>query len=421
MKISQCMIVKNEEHNLQTSLGNLKGIVHEQIVVDTGSTDNTVEVAQALGATVYHFEWIHDFAAAKNFAIEKATGDWIIFLDADEYFSEEDAQKIPKAIEVAQKGKTIGIMCEIANIDRNHKLIGTGQQMRIFRNRKDLRYQGKIHEHISSKRSDFKHTNVLGLTIWHTGYDAQIAVNLNKGQRNLEMLLKEYADDPDNYMLIHYIGESYIALSRWDEALQLFYKIRDLYPDANKNIRYITHTNIMDLHSKMNLLPQKAEIDFEKACKEFSDVPDFYMCMGIVYRNNSEYDKAIVCLEKYIEINEVKENRVIDRTIGLLADAQVELMNLYLITKNLPNVVKKAVLLLQYNKFDIKTLSILLKILVAHEKIDDVISFIQKIYYFDNLKEKYLIYSTAKVNNLHNLQEAIALYFTEDEKNDLEM
>lgn len=93
-KISQCMIVKNEEKNIEQALSWGKGVVAEQIVVDTGSADRTVEIAQRLGAKVFHFPWINDFAAAKNFAIEKAQYEWIAFLDADEYFSAEDAKKI---------------------------------------------------------------------------------------------------------------------------------------------------------------------------------------------------------------------------------------------------------------------------------------------------------------------------------------
>ena len=84
MRISQCMIVKNEEKNIERALSWGKSLMWEQIVVDTGSTDRTVELAQKLGAQVYHFPWIDDFAAAKNYAIEQAQGEWIAFLDADD-------------------------------------------------------------------------------------------------------------------------------------------------------------------------------------------------------------------------------------------------------------------------------------------------------------------------------------------------
>ena len=91
MKISQAMIVKNEEKNIVQALSWGKGVVSEQIVVDTGSTDRTVEIAKSMGAKVYFFPWEDDFSKARNFAISKCKYPWIAMLDADEYFPEEDA------------------------------------------------------------------------------------------------------------------------------------------------------------------------------------------------------------------------------------------------------------------------------------------------------------------------------------------
>ena len=82
-RISQCMIVKNEERNIERALLWGKTVMWEQIVVDTGSADRTVELARKMGAKVFFLEWPENFAAAKNYAIDRAEGDWIVFLDAD--------------------------------------------------------------------------------------------------------------------------------------------------------------------------------------------------------------------------------------------------------------------------------------------------------------------------------------------------
>ena len=87
MKISACVIVKNEEKNIGQWLNNMRQIADEIVVVDTGSTDNTINILENAGITPYHFTWCNDFAAAKNYAIQQATGDWIVFLDADEYIT----------------------------------------------------------------------------------------------------------------------------------------------------------------------------------------------------------------------------------------------------------------------------------------------------------------------------------------------
>ena len=86
MQISACFITKNEEKNIEKAICSLQGMYDELIVTDTGSEDRTVEIAEKYGARVYNFKWQNDFSLARNFTIDKAGGDWIIFLDADEYF-----------------------------------------------------------------------------------------------------------------------------------------------------------------------------------------------------------------------------------------------------------------------------------------------------------------------------------------------
>ncbi len=88
--LSLCMIVKNEEENIGRCLASVKPVVDEMIVVDTGSTDRTIDIAKAFGAQVYDFEWTNNFAEARNFSLSKAAGDWILVLDADEVISSLD-------------------------------------------------------------------------------------------------------------------------------------------------------------------------------------------------------------------------------------------------------------------------------------------------------------------------------------------
>ena len=122
MKLSACVITKNEEENIGTWLTSMKKIADEMIVVDTGSTDRTVEMAKEAGARVFHHAWQNDFAAAKNCALEKAKGDWILFLDADEYFSPQTIAKVrPLLLEVEKSTKPIvGVICRLVNIDKDH-------------------------------------------------------------------------------------------------------------------------------------------------------------------------------------------------------------------------------------------------------------------------------------------------------------
>ena len=114
--ISACVIVKNEAQNLPSWLASVKAFADEMIVVDTGSTDNTKALAQAAGARVFDFEWINDFAAAKNFAIGKAGGRWIVFPDADEYFDEASQKRLPGLLQQMEaRGNVLGVTCPLIN------------------------------------------------------------------------------------------------------------------------------------------------------------------------------------------------------------------------------------------------------------------------------------------------------------------
>ena len=170
--LSQCMIVKNEEKNIRNALSWGRGIADEQIVVDTGSSDRTMEIAREMGAKVYSFPWTEDFSAAKNFAIRKARGRWIAFLDADEYFSEEDVKKIPELLKTLPPGQTDGLMVSMIQLDGQGNASAGGTQVRLFPNRGDLRYRRRIHEQLA--REDGKTLQLVDateiLTVFHTGY-----------------------------------------------------------------------------------------------------------------------------------------------------------------------------------------------------------------------------------------------------------
>ena len=238
IKISQCMIVKNEEQNIRQALSWGKGVVYEQIVVDTGSTDNTVQIAEEMGAKVFHFEWCDDFSAAKNYAIEQASGDWIAFLDADEYFSERDAHRIPgmlKKIEnLSLKGGRIHMLRSAwLHLDDAGKVFSAGQQDRIFRNIKGLRYKNRVHEVLTFSNGQLPRYSLTDLAIMHTGYMKSLGAE--KGNRNIPLLKKSVEEDPENYDLWSYLGESYAGSGQAVEAIESMEHVVERIAESLKN------------------------------------------------------------------------------------------------------------------------------------------------------------------------------------------
>ena len=211
IKLSQCMIVKNEERNIEHALDWAKPVVFEQIVVDTGSTDKTVELAKKKGAIVYHFEWIDDFSAAKNFAIDKATGDWILLFDADEYMSSKDTDTLKSYLNNMQNDlvmmeRCFALNCNLINVDDNGKAMSIYDAMRIFKNDQSIRYEGRIHERLTVNSENVVWSDEL--SVIHTGYSESSMKETNKIDRNIKLLRKAIALDENNLALKVYLADS---------------------------------------------------------------------------------------------------------------------------------------------------------------------------------------------------------------------
>lgn len=221
LKISACYIVKNCADELRTSIESLREYVDEIIVVDTGSTDSTVEVAESFGAKVFYREWDDDFSAPRNLAIENATGDWIIFLDSDEYFSEETKKNLRFVIERVNKFNKNGILIYRVEIDKNrgNQILATNYVMRILKNKLELHYVGKIHEEPCIGKNSlgdvtFAPPNML--VLYHTGYSSSIS--REKAERNLKLLLEELAETNNPQRIYGYIAECYNGLEDFANA-----------------------------------------------------------------------------------------------------------------------------------------------------------------------------------------------------------
>ncbi len=296
VNISACVVVKNEARNIQKWLLNTARVSFEQIVIDTGSTDDTVDLAKTAGAEVYEFNWKNDFSAAKNFALEKAKGDWILFLDADEYFTEKSLQDLHNCLDEVDRNQNIdGLVCHLLNIDQdeNDRLINTTVQMRLFRNRKYLRYEGKIHEHVVNHVKKNLNSKFVDLEIIHTGYTKSIVKG--KLRRNLEMIKADIALEGEKPEQYGYLISCYFGLGQYDKAIEYAeIAIKNPMPlmGQEKNI----YRNWID-----SCVLGKREIQdtleiIETAMLKFPNMPEFIWNKGELLFQQGNYISA----EKYI-------------------------------------------------------------------------------------------------------------------------
>ena len=181
--LSLCMITKNEEKNLSRCLDSIKDIVDEIIIVDTGSTDKTVEIAKSYGAHIYHYDWNNDFSKARNVSLQKATKDWILVLDADEVLPYEEGLKLKNIINTSVNE---GLFLRLDNIIESVNL-GDAVVLRVFKNNPKYRFRGPMHEQIifsieeECGKNKIQPTNV---KIVHYGYDQNICDMEEKQKRN---------------------------------------------------------------------------------------------------------------------------------------------------------------------------------------------------------------------------------------------
>jgi glycosyltransferase involved in cell wall biosynthesis len=215
------MIVKNEEKYLQGCLDSVRGIADEVVLVDTGSTDRTLEIARNYGAKVFHFDWCNDFSAARNFALKNSTGRWVLYLDADERLTEKSRPLLKKIIRQNLKA---GYNCIVNSPDR---MTGTPNYMRyqrLFLNSPDIEFRGTIHEQIVESLVEKKYKIInADIEILHLGYNIPKEELQVKARRNLDYLLKEIKARPSAYNAFQ-LAQTYAVLEEKEKAVEYFEK-----------------------------------------------------------------------------------------------------------------------------------------------------------------------------------------------------
>jgi tetratricopeptide (TPR) repeat protein len=295
--ISACMIVKNEEAMLSGCLESIRSWVDEIIIVDTGSTDRTVEIAKSYGAKLYFQEWTKNFSYHRNFSISKATCDWIFIIDADEEFVLDD---LPSLRQAAAQNDLRLVSFNIFNINKE-----TGQttsflhSVRLFKREANLRYDGIVHNQLMFDPGE--KALRLGISIRHYGYDLSPEKMKQKLDRSRELLEKQLQDDPDN-CFVHY---NYVQLLRSGgshpdtETCRLMLKHAAMAIQLSKNDKkYGKAVELMALHQLATThISLREYAEAKEYCRQALEIkPDFldailsmaHACTGLKELNHAE-------------------------------------------------------------------------------------------------------------------------------------
>lgn len=255
MGVSVTMIVKDEEQTLPRCLDSIAGAVDEIVIVDTGSTDATVEVARRYTEGIYSLPWPDDFAAARQFAFDRASGDWVCWLDADDVV--RGADRIRGL--VAEAPAEVGAFCWRYVYDRDRWGNPRCELWRERCVRRDgaFRWVGRVHEVLVSDRP-WQLVRAEGVVVEHHSPPERGAT---RGRRNLALLEREYAasDGQPSARLLFYLGREHAAAGNLERALGFL--TRCVQASTWDDERYLAQTQVAQLHRRRGDFQQAIEAD----------------------------------------------------------------------------------------------------------------------------------------------------------------
>lgn len=234
--LSLCMIVKNEERFLRACLESAKDVVDEIVIVDTGSTDGTLDIAREFGAKIIEHAWNDDFAEARNLSLQHATGNWALWLDADEEIAPGSGQAFREAIASAPDhvgGYMVTFHNWLSSTTRPASGEAASGEMavhhacRLFRRVEGARFEGRIHEQNlrSLQALGYTYARMEGLLIDHWGYAGEIMTLRNKHERFIRMLTREVEECPDEgfrHFHLFNLGNAYFTFGDMENAAHYF-------------------------------------------------------------------------------------------------------------------------------------------------------------------------------------------------------
>ena len=281
------MIVKNEERCLKRCLDSVKDLVDDIIIVDTGSTDSTKNIAMSFGAKVFDYIWKNDFSDARNYALSKSDGDWNLILDADEYLVQGGREDISKFMDNMDSLGAIQIRSSY--MDNGEISHGIDYMTRIIP--KGIYYTGKIHEQVNSVLPRLP----LPLAFDHDGY-----LMPNKPERNLPILLEELENNPDDPYFLYQIASALVNMNRHKDAMKYF---ESFYNLVNKNDNYYRKGVIRYIYALIEIESfENAMKIIDEVKEDFKKYADFNFLCGIFYMKAILFD--IVKYQDYLPLIE---------------------------------------------------------------------------------------------------------------------
>lgn len=300
LPLSVCIIAKNEEKHIGECLKRLSAYGFEIVLTDTGSTDRTLAIAEKYTDRIYQFDWCDDFSAARNFCMQKASHDRILFLDCDEYIEQLDLSALNRCME--RHPDCAGRILIRSRFLRDGQT--SFEQSRVSRlaDRRHFHFTGAVHEQLERRDGSIKAIYDAPVTILHVGYDETEADMPEKSRRNIALLESQLEKEgPDPYLYFQ-LGQSYRRLGDAEKAFQSF--DAGLSMEVDPSLDYVKTMVESYGYTLLDLKRPQDALGLAQLYDVFAGRADFVFLMGLVYMNSGLFDAAVEEFKKATTIEE---------------------------------------------------------------------------------------------------------------------
>lgn len=380
--LSLCIITKDEATNLPRCLESVKDVVDEIILVDTGSSDRTIEIAENYGAEVHAIPWPGSFAAARNIGLDYAKGEWVLCLDADEALHPDDRE----AVRALLQNKTDeGLLVKILNFTGpagRPNDIEVMTTVRLFRNRKEYRFQGLLHEQIAESILQNAPATVLRQTpvrVLHYGYLDGAAAKKDKSRRNLQLAEKAAKLYPQDAFIAFNLGVEYERVKEYGKAERQFRKAkRYANPKAmwaSKLYKELTRTLIYrEKWAEASKIAEAGE-------KLWPDYTDLVYLEGLIAMQNKNYARAIGCFSQCLVLGVPPTPPYAVAELGLGSyKAYYAMGEAYEAMGHLPDAIQSYQKAVQLNPGWVNPLLAAARLMLANAPAAEALAFLEKYY-----------------------------------------
>jgi len=316
VQLSVCMIVRDNEDILEPCLASIRPWVDEIVVVDTGSKDNTIEIARRHGAQIFHFPWCDDFAAARNESLRHARGKWLFWMDSDDTISEECGRKLQALAAQEHSESLFGFVCQVhcpgQDIDADVTVV---DHVKMFRNHPEIRFEGRIHEQILGSIRDLN-----GEIAWtdvyvsHSGSDQSPAGRRRKQERDMRLLELDAQERPNHPFVLFNLGMTYADMEQFDDAIVALEKCIEVAKPEESHVRK-AYALLANSFSRLSRFEDALEC-CRKGLGLFPDDPELLFRQGINQHHFGRNEEAIELYVKAMRPTRTRQLSSVDRGIN---------------------------------------------------------------------------------------------------------